>query len=66
MKLLDRVRDVAARRHLAASTVECYQAWILAFLRFCRDGSRWRPPAHWRKERRMVLVRLVATRGDLF
>ena len=39
MKLLARVRDVAMRRHLAGATIECYQAWIADFLRFCRGGG---------------------------
>jgi integron integrase len=44
MKLLDRIRDVASRRRLAASTIQCYQAWITDFLRFSREGDRWRHP----------------------
>jgi integron integrase len=45
MKLLERVRDVAVRRHLAPATIECYQSWILDFLRFSREAARWRWPA---------------------
>jgi site-specific recombinase XerD len=46
MKLLDRLSDVAVRRHLSASTVACYRGWILDFLSFCRDpDGRWREPA---------------------
>lgn len=45
MKLLDRVRDVGLRKHLARSTIECYQGWIEDFLRCSRDGGRWRTPA---------------------
>jgi len=45
MKLLERVEAVAARRRLARATVECYSGWIVKFLRFCRDGDRWRTPA---------------------
>jgi Phage integrase, N-terminal SAM-like domain len=44
MKLLDRVRDVGLRRRLAASTIACYQSWIIDFLRFSRSAGRWRPP----------------------
>ena len=45
MRLLQRVRDVALRRHLARSTIECYSRWIEQFLRFHRhrDGQ-WRHP----------------------
>ena len=32
MKLLDRVSDVGTRKHLAASTIECYRRWIGEFL----------------------------------
>jgi hypothetical protein len=39
MKLLERVRDVAMRRHLATATIECYQAWIRDFLLFARVGT---------------------------
>jgi site-specific recombinase XerD len=45
MKLLERVEAVGARRRLAKATVGCYRDWIVKFLRFCRDGSRWRRPA---------------------
>jgi site-specific recombinase XerD len=44
MTLLRRVHEVGARRRLAASTIGCYQSWIREFLRFCRDGDRWRHP----------------------
>ena len=44
MKVLDRVRDVGARRRLAKSTIACYRSWIAEFLRFCRDGGSWRQP----------------------
>jgi integron integrase len=44
MNLLARVRDVAMRRHLATSTIDCYQAWIGDFLRFCRVNGTWRHP----------------------
>ena len=44
MKLLERVRDVALRPHLARSTIQCYQLWIADFLRFSRDEGRWREP----------------------
>jgi integron integrase len=45
MKLLDRVRDVGLRRHLAQSTIGCYQSWIGEFLRFGRLDGKWRSPA---------------------
>ena len=45
MKLLERVRDVGVRRRLARSTIDCYQSWLLDFLRFCRQGGQWRTPA---------------------
>jgi hypothetical protein len=44
MKLLDRVGDVGLRKHLARSTIECYQGWIRDFLRCSRDRGRWRTP----------------------
>jgi integrase len=44
MKLLERVRDVAVRRHLARSTIECYQSWIVQFLCFSRCNGAWRRP----------------------
>ena len=44
MNLLGRVCDVALRRHMARSTIECYQSWIAEFLRFCRQAGQWRHP----------------------
>jgi integron integrase len=44
VNLLDQVRDVGLRRHLARATIRCYQAWIADFLRFSRQGDRWRHP----------------------
>lgn len=44
MKILDRVSDVGMRRHLAKSTLDCYQLWIEQFLRFCRLDGCWRHP----------------------
>src|SRR5438874_1969420 len=44
MTLLERMHETAARRRLARSTIDCYQSWISEFLRFCRDGQRWRHP----------------------
>jgi hypothetical protein len=38
MKLLKRVNAVGMRRHLAASTIACYQTWIRDFLRDHRHG----------------------------
>ncbi len=37
MKLLERVAAVGMRRHLARNTIECYQRWIEAFLRYCAE-----------------------------
>ncbi len=48
MNLLERVRDVATRRHLASATIECYQVWIRDFLRFCRVDGKWRHPRELR------------------
>jgi hypothetical protein len=42
--LLRRLRDVGLRRHLAGSTIDCYQSWVGQFLRFCRGGGVWRHP----------------------
>src|SRR5690348_15614086 len=44
MKLLERVMEVAMRRHMAKVTIECYQMWIGQFLRFSRVQGRWREP----------------------
>lgn len=50
MTLLQRLRDTGLRRHLAATTIECYQSWVEQFIRFCRDpgDGRWRHPAELR------------------
>jgi integron integrase len=44
MTLLRRIEHVGRRRRLADSTIRCYQDWVGDFLRFCRDGPRWRHP----------------------
>jgi integron integrase len=44
MKLLERIKDVAIRRHLAGATVHCYLSWIREFLRFCRVDGVWKHP----------------------
>jgi integron integrase len=44
MKLLEAMHAVGKRRRLARNTIACYQSWIKDFLRFCKDGQRWRPP----------------------
>lgn len=38
MKLLDQVEAVGKRRHLSHLTIECYQRWIKAFLRYCAEA----------------------------
>lgn len=45
MKLMDRVREVMALKHYARRTRECYEQWIVRYLRFHRgaDGA-WRHP----------------------
>ena len=48
MRLLERMADVAARRHLAANTIECYSRWVREFLAFCRVDGRWREPCELR------------------
>jgi integron integrase len=45
MKLLDRLRDVGKRRHLAQNTIDCYARWVREFLVFHRQGNKWLPPA---------------------
>ena len=45
MKLRDRFMDVAARRRLAGTTVQCYWRWVEDFLRFHRTGGRWMHPS---------------------
>jgi site-specific recombinase XerD len=44
MMLLERVRDVAARRHLSPRTLQCYLGWVRQFLRFSKVGHQWRHP----------------------
>jgi integron integrase len=44
MKLLERVKDVGLRLHLAGNTIDCYSRWIREFLAFHRDGKHWRHP----------------------
>jgi integron integrase len=44
MKLLDQMQAVGRRRHLSPRTITCYQAWVKDFLRFHREGDRWRHP----------------------
>jgi integron integrase len=44
MKLLEWMEAVGRRRRLASSTIQCYQGWVKDFLRFCRQGERWRRP----------------------
>jgi site-specific recombinase XerD len=44
MKLLEWMEAVGKRRRLARSTLSCYQGWVKDFLRFCKEGDRWRRP----------------------
>lgn len=44
MKLLAWMETVGKRRRLARSTLSCYQGWVKDFLRFCKEGDRWRRP----------------------
>ena len=39
MKILDRIADVGLRRHLARSTIACYQGWVADFLRFSLETT---------------------------
>lgn len=45
MKLIDRIREVMALKHYARRTRECYEQWIIRYLKFHRsaDGT-WRHP----------------------
>jgi integron integrase len=46
MKLLDRLRHVALRRHLAKNTIDCYSRWVLDFLSFHRtQNGEWNHPS---------------------
>src|SRR5687767_341624 len=36
------------RLHFSPRTIECYQYWIAAFLRFSKVGGVWRTPAELR------------------
>ena len=45
MKLLDRVEAVGKRRRLSPLTIECYQRWIKAFLRYCAEPGEHGGPA---------------------
>lgn len=46
--LLEQVRDVGLRRRLAPATLECYENWIVQFLRYWRDADGWRHPRELR------------------
>ncbi len=61
MKLMDRLADAAARRHLAATTTECYSRWVREFLTFSRQGGRWRTPAELRGEEVSAFLTHLAT-----
>lgn len=45
MKVMERIVAVGKRRHLAGSTIECYQRWVHHFLVFHRHDGQWRHPA---------------------
>lgn len=42
--VLERFERTAKLHHLARSTIRCYHDWIVQFLAFHRDGTRWRHP----------------------
>lgn len=44
MKLLDQVSTVIRRKHYSLKTEKTYRQWIVAFLRFHRNGRQWRHP----------------------
>lgn len=44
MKLLERLDAVGKRRHLSPRTIKCSQTWVRDYLRFHRNGNRWRHP----------------------
>ena len=44
MRLMDQVVAVAARRHLAKNTIDCYLSWIRQYLRFHAHDSDWVHP----------------------
>src|SRR5690349_21677383 len=44
MRVLDKLVRAAQARHLSTHTIECYSTWVVDFLRFCRNGDRWRHP----------------------
>lgn len=44
MKLVERMEAVGRRRHLSPRTIACYQSWVKDFLRYHREGNRWRHP----------------------
>ena len=65
MRLMDRVVDAAARRHLAANTIECDSRWVREFLAFCRVDGRWREPREFRgAEVSAFLTHLAVGRGS--
>jgi integron integrase len=48
MKLVERVGRTARQRGMAANTAECYQRWVVEFLRWAKGNEvqgRWRSPA---------------------
>ena len=45
MKLFDQITAVIRRKHYSLRTEKTYRYWILAFLRFHRNGRKWRHPS---------------------
>jgi len=51
MRLLERMAGGGGTAAVSAPTVAGYRASIMHFLRFCRDGSRWRRRRSWARPR---------------
>jgi hypothetical protein len=63
MELLERMHAVGKRRHLSPRTIKCCQTWVRDFLRFHRNGSRWRHPGELaEREVEAYLTHLAVTR----
>lgn len=44
MKLLDQVRQVLRVRHYSYRTEQCYVAWTVQYLRYCKGNGDWKHP----------------------